>query len=91
MRNLTVEEKAAVFKTLAIPKMIYLSLVINVPTEIIKELNKIQKGIIWNGINPNIEHTNLCNNYENDGLKNVNVLSKLISLQCSWIKRLYDN
>ena len=91
MRNLTVEEKTAVFKTLAAPKMIYLSLVINVPTEIINELNKIQKGFIWNGINPNIKHTNLCKKYENDCLKNMNVLSKVISLQYSWIKRLYDN
>ena len=91
MRNLTVEEKTAVFKTLAAPKMIYLSLVINVPTEIINELNKIQKGFIWNGINPNIKHTNFCNKYENDCLKNMNVLSKVISLQYSWIKRLYDN
>ena len=91
MRNLTVEEKTAVFKTLAAPKMIYLSLVINVPTEIINELNKMQKGFIWNGINPNIKHTNLCNKYENDCLKNMNVLSKVISLQYSWIRRLYDN
>ena len=31
------------------------------------------------------------NKYENGGLKNVNILSKVISLQCSWMKRLHDH
>ena len=29
--------------------------------------------------------------YEGGGLKNINILNKIISLQCSWIRRLYDN
>ena len=33
----------------------------------------------------------LCNKYENGGLKNVDILSEIISLQYFWIKRLYDN
>ena len=39
---------------------------------------------------PKIKHSTLCNNYQDGGLKNVNTESKIISLQCSWIKRLYD-
>ena len=39
---------------------------------------------------PKIKHSTLCNNYQDGGLKNVNIESKIISLQCSWIKRLYD-
>ena len=31
-----------------------------------------------------------CNDYENGELKSVDIFSKKISLQCSWIKRLYD-
>ena len=42
MRNLTEEGKITIFKTLVISKIIHLSLVTNGPTEIIKELNKIQ-------------------------------------------------
>ena len=41
MRNLTVEGKMTIFKPLAISKVIHLSLVTNVPTKIINELNKI--------------------------------------------------
>ena len=91
MQNLTVEGKITILKTLAISKIIQLSLVTNVPTESINELNKIQKEFIWNGNSPKIEHSTLCNNYEDGGLKMVDILSKVSSLQCPWIKRLYDN
>ena len=37
--------------------------------------------------NPKIKHSTLSNEYENGGVKNVDVFSKLVSLQCSWIKR----
>ena len=88
---MTLEGKNTIFKTLAKSKIIHLSLVTNVPTQIINELNKIQKEFIWNESNPKIKHSTLCNRYENGGLKNVDILSKVIRLQCSWIKRLYDN
>ena len=81
MRSLTVEGKITIFKTLAISKIIHLSLVTNVPTEIINELNKIQKEFIWNGNSPKIKHSTFCNKYGNGSLKNVDILSKVISLQ----------
>ena len=76
MRNLPVERK-----TLAISKIIHISLVTNVPTDIINELNKIQKEFIWNGNNSKIKHTILCNKQKNGGLKNVDILYKITSLQ----------
>ena len=48
MQSLTLERKTIVFKTLAILKIVvYLSIMIKVPTEIIVELKKIQKRFIW--------------------------------------------
>ena len=38
-----------------------------------------------------MKHDTLCKNYENGGLKNVDIMYKVVSLQCSWIKRLHDN
>ena len=61
MQNLTLEGKITIFKTLAISKIIHLSLVTNVSMQIIKELNKIQKESTWNGSNPKIKHSTLCN------------------------------
>ena len=71
MRNLSVEGKITIFKTLAISKIIHFSLVTNVPMEIINELSKTLKLFIWNGNNPKIKHSTLCNKYEYGGLKNV--------------------
>ena len=48
IRNLTVQRKITIFKTLAIPKIIHLALVTDVPQVIIDQLNKIQNDFIWN-------------------------------------------
>ena len=90
IRNLTVQGKITIFKTLAISKVIHLALVTNIPQVIIDQLNKIQKDFNWNRKHPKIRHSTLCNNHENGGLKSVHIPNKLISLQCSRIKRLYD-
>ena len=71
MTNLTVEGKKIFFKTLAISKIIYISLVTNVPTKIIKKVQNTKKKSIWNGNNPQIKNTTLCNKYENGGLKKI--------------------
>ena len=69
----------------------HLTLVTNVATEITNELTKIQIEISWDGINPKNIQTTLCSKIENGSFKNVDIVSKIICLQCSWIKRLYDN
>ena len=48
IRNLTVQGKITIFKTLAISKVIDLALVTNVLQVIIDQLNRIQKDFIWN-------------------------------------------
>ena len=40
---------------------------------------------------PKIKNSILCKYYENGGLKKVDIFSKLVSLKCSWIKRLFAN
>ena len=78
------------FKTLAISKVILLSLVTNVPHVIIDQLNKIQKDFIWNRKHPKIRHFTLCNTYKSGDLKSVDIPNQLTNSQCSWLKRLYD-
>ena len=55
------------------------------------KITKIQLEFIWKGKNSKIKNSTLCNDYEYGGLKNVDIFSKVVSLQCSWIKRLFDN
>ena len=45
---------------------------------------------MWHSAKPKIKHNTLCSNFENGGLKNVDINFKIKSLQCSWIKKLYD-
>ena len=90
MRDLSIEGKIVVFKSLTISKIIHLALITTITIPIINQLEKIQKDFIWNGKPPKIRHKTLCNTYENGGLKNVDIKTKVSSLQCSWMKRLFD-
>ena len=91
MRNLTLHGKITIFKTLAISKIVHLALVTTFPPDILNHLKKIQKDFLWYQKYPRIKHSTLRNTYENGGLKNVDIEYKIISLQCSWIKKLFDN
>ena len=83
--------KITVFKTFAISKIVHLALVTTFPPDILNHLKEIQKDFLWYQKYPKIKHSTLRKMYENGGLKNVDIEDKIISLQCSWIKRLFDN
>ena len=91
LRQLTIEGKILIFKTLTILKVAHLVLVKDVPSSTIAQLEKIQKQFIWKNGNPKLKQTTLCDKYEKGGLKNVDIFSKITSLQCSWVKRLYGD
>ena len=90
MRNLALEGKIVIFKTLAISKIVFQSLTTPVPRHIVNELEKIQV-FLWKHYSPKTKHETLCNDYKGGGLKNIDILNKIICLQCLWIRRLYDN
>ena len=79
MRMLSLEGKIIVFKSLAISKIVYLSLLTNVPNNIAEELKIIQKNFLWNFIAPKIKHSTTRMDYQNGGLKNVDVFFFLMS------------
>ena len=89
MRNLTLEGRIAVFKTLAISKVAFLALLTKIPYQVVRELEKIQKSFLWKDSAPKIRHETICKDYIGGGLKNVDISCKIV--QCSWIKRLYHN
>ena len=76
---------------LSISKIVFQSFIAIVPKHVINELEKIQKAFLWKNSTPKIKHETLCNDYKAGGLKNVDIPNKIIALQCSWIRRLYDN
>ena len=48
------------------------------------------KDFIWRGKRPKIKHSTSIGNFENGGLKDIDIESKLKALKLSWIKRLLD-
>ena len=88
LRNLTIEARIVVFKSLAISKIIPIALVTETPASIINFLNKIQTQFMWKGKNSKIKHRTLRSEYENCGLKKMFTFPKVFNLQCSWVKRL---
>ena len=91
MRKLTLEGKTVIFKTIAISKTVFLSFITKAPKHIVNELKKIQNVFFRNYSSPKIKHETLCNDYKAGGLKNVDILNKILAFQCSWIRTLYDN
>ena len=91
LRNLTIEGRIVVFKSLLISKYIHLALVTEIPTSTINLSTKIQMEFIRKGKNPEIKNRTSCNDYEYGGLKNIGIFSNAVNLQCSWMKRLLTN
>ena len=80
LRKLTIEGKIVVFKSLAISKLIHLALVTEIPTSTNNLFTKLQMEFIWKGKNPKIKNSTLFNDYENGGLKNIDIFSKVTML-----------
>ena len=59
--------------------------------DVVKEICKIQRDFIWRGKRPKIKYSTLIGNFENGGLKEIDIESKLKVLKLSWIKRLLDS
>ena len=89
-RMLSLEGRKIIFKALAISKIVYLAFLTVFPNSLIEELQKIQKKFIWHSSRPKVSHKTLCNNFENGGLKHVDISLNIISLQCSWLQKFCD-
>ena len=91
MRNITLEGKIIIFKKLALSKIAYLTLITSFSEQLIEEIQGIQEAFIWNNLTPKIKHETLCNSFDKVGLINVDINSRIASLQYSWVKQLFDD
>ena len=89
MRTLSAEGKRNIFKALAISKILHLAMIIDVPSDIVQILVKMQDTFLW-GDTPKIKHGTLCMDYLKGGLKKCDIVSKVQSLKLSWVSRLYE-
>ena len=74
-RNLTLEDKHYIFKSLALSEFVFLAQVLPVLNEITTTIQRIQKDFLWNSINVKIIHETTCNDFQNGGLNNKDIPS----------------
>ena len=92
IRNLSLIGRVTVIKALAISKLVHLFSSLPTPrSETMAKIKQMLFKFIWNGKNDKIRRTKICQSYENDGIKMVDVDLFVASLKCSWIKRLQSN
>ena len=87
----TIERKITIFKTLALPKVVYLALLTVISNHIIDELIKVQINFIWKNTTAKIKHKTLALDHKKDGLKCIDVTLKIITVKCSCLKRLFHD
>ncbi|MCP3887294.1 MAG: hypothetical protein GY702_00255, partial [Desulfobulbaceae bacterium] len=89
-RNLSLQGKILIIKTLALPKLVYSASMLEIPDNIVKKINKIIYTFLWGKVDK-IERNVLINDYENGGLRMIDIESHFMSLKAAWIPRIYNN
>ena len=86
-RNLSLCGKITIVNSLIGSLFVYKMTVLpTMPETIINKLNKIIENFLWNGRKPKIKLTTLQANYEQGGLKLVNLALKDKSLKAKWVQ-----
>ena len=72
-RSLTLEGRIIIFKALGLWKFVFLAQVLPIPNEIATTIQRIQRKFLWNSSNIKIKHKTICNEFQNGGLKDVDI------------------
>ena len=71
MRNLRLKGRIVVFKMFeTIWKIVFLALLIKIPYQVVKELEKMQQYFLQKNYTPKIKHETTCKDHQEGDLKN---------------------
>ena len=91
-KKLTLYGRICIVKSLALPKMVHLfSSIPNPSEELMKKIEQTCFHFIWNGKTEKIKRSTLCKNYEQGGLKMINIRSFCFAQKIFWVKKLLDD
>ena len=62
----------------------------NIPPQFLDDLQLLHKEFIWDGKRLKVKHSMLIRNYDERGLKGVDLPSKFKSLKIIWIRKILD-
>ena len=88
-RGLSIHGKVNIIKAILLPKLIYPSMVISTPSEVIKEFNNLVFHFFWNGKDKVIRSSTFAP-YEQGGLRMIDYETMIKALRLSWLKRITD-
>ena len=88
-RDLSLQGRIQVIKTIALAKVVYLVSAICVPNSVINEINKEFFAFIWHYRRDKIARKVLVNDIENGGLNMIDFRTFCIATKAVWAARLY--
>ncbi len=89
-RVLSLKGKITIINTLALAPLIYDTSIIDIPKNVITEINNIILHFIWEGKTSKIAQSTLIQSIEHGGLKLCHFETKSKALKLSWVKRLIN-
>ena len=89
LRGLSLFGKVTIIKSFLIPKLLYVSSIIETPPEIIKQMEKMIYKFLWKGPDK-VTRLSVINTLENGGLNLTDLELHIKALRLSWIPRLLD-
>ena len=89
-RDLTLFGKITILKTLALPKLIYLAGIIEVPPYVIKKVEKLLYKFVWKS-KDRIKRKVLIKPIEEGGLGMIDIVSQFNALKAAWMTRILQN
>ena len=90
-RRLTLLGKISVIKSLLASQLVYILTPLPSNFKALEEINKLLYKFLWNGKGDSIKRSEMVNNYENGGLKMLDIKTFNCSLKSIWIKTYLDN
>lgn len=86
-RGLSIYGKVTIIKSLVIPKFVYVASLMPTPNDVVVELNRLLFKFLWNG-KDKVTRLSTINEFENGGLKMIDLECMIKSLRLAWLKRI---
>ena len=86
-RNLTLFGKVCIIKSLALSKIIYVSLCLNIPDSVITEIDQKIFRFLW-GKRDRIKRKSVINKLEKGGLNMLDLRSQICAIKAAWASRI---
>ena len=87
-RDLSIKGRITLTKSLIASQLTYSAIVVNIPSDILKTLDKEINSFMWRGRPPKVKRSVICQPIERGGLGAINIVNYIQSIQLSWLRRM---